>query len=158
APDRRLGAAFLLLHPADGRVFFVIPWLGKTLVGTTDTFDHDSPDDLKITAADIAYLLAGHNRYFDPPLSEGDILGTFAGLRPLLHSRAGEPAAVSRESQLIESPGGLLSIAGGKYTTYRCMAEQVTDAVARRLGSRMKSRTRHFKLAGTPAESWGEYE
>jgi glycerol-3-phosphate dehydrogenase len=158
APDRGLSAAFLLLHPADGRVFFVIPWLGKTLVGTTDTFDHDSPDSLKITPADIAYLRAGHDHYFQPPLRDSDVLGTFAGLRPLLHSRAGEPAAVSRESRLIESPGGLLSIAGGKFTTYRCMAEQVTDAVARRLGSRMRSRTRHFKLDGTPHEKWEEFE
>jgi glycerol-3-phosphate dehydrogenase len=158
APDRGLSAAFLLLHPADGRVFFVIPWLGKTLVGTTDTFDHDTPDGLKITAADIAYLFEGHNRYFSPPLDEGDVLGSFVGLRPLLHSRAGEPAAVSREARLIESPGGLLSIAGGKYTTYRCMAEQVTDAVAHRLGSRMKSRTRHFKLDGTPPEKWEAFE
>jgi glycerol-3-phosphate dehydrogenase len=158
APDRGLTAAFLLLHPADGRVFFVIPWLGKTLIGTTDTFDNDSPDCLKITPADIAYLRAGHDHYFQPPLRDADVLGTFAGLRPLLHSRAGEPAAVSRESRLIESPGGLLSIAGGKYTTYRCMAEQVTDAIARRLGSRMQSRTRHFKLDGTPPEKWEEFQ
>jgi glycerol-3-phosphate dehydrogenase len=158
APERGLSAAFLLLHPADGRVFFVIPWLGKTLVGTTDTFDQDSPDSLKVTAADIAYLRAGHDHYFQPALRDGDVLGAFAGLRPLLHSRAGEPAAVSRESRLIESPGGLLSIAGGKFTTYRCMAEQVTDAVARRLGSRMQSRTRHFKLDGTPHEKWEDFE
>jgi glycerol-3-phosphate dehydrogenase len=157
APDQGLSAAFLLLHPADGRVFFIIPWLGKTLVGTTDTFDHDSPDGLKVTAADIAYLRAGYDHYFQPPLRDGDVLGTYVGLRPLLQSRAGEPAAMSRESRLIESPGGLLSIAGGKFTTYRCMAEQVTDAVARRLGSRMQSRTRRFKLDGTPREKWEDF-
>lgn len=155
--DRGLTAAFLLTHPADGRVFFVIPWLGKTLVGTTDTFDNDRPDQLKVADAEIAYLLEGHNRYFAPVLSAGDVLGTFVGLRPLLASRAGEPAAVSRESRLIESPGGLLSIAGGKYTTYRHMAEEVTDVLARRLGSRMQSRTRHVKLDGAPAEAWAAF-
>jgi glycerol-3-phosphate dehydrogenase len=154
APDRGLSAAFLLLHPADGRVFFVIPWLGKTLVGTTDTFEEVGPDSMGVTPEDIAYLLDGHNRYFTPSLSRSDVLGTFVGLRPLLHSRAGEAAAVSRESRLIESPGGLLSIAGGKYTTYRRMAEQVTDAVTRRLGSRRPGRTRRWRLDGAPPGPW----
>src|SRR5262249_31357039 len=107
-----------------------------------------------VTPEEVAYLLEGHNRYFTPPLSAGDVLGTFVGLRPLLHSRAGEPAAVSRESRLIESPGGLLSIAGGKYTTYRRMAEQVTDVVTRRLGSRRPGRTRRCRLDGAPPGSW----
>ncbi len=82
AADRGLSAAFLLLHPADGRVFFVIPWLHKTLLGTTDTACDDSPDDLRVTPADGAYLLDGFNHYFAPPLSGADVLGSFAGLRP----------------------------------------------------------------------------
>ncbi len=67
APGRSLTAAFLLLHPADGRVFFVIPWLGKTLIGTTDTVCDDPPDRIEATPADVDYLLQGHNHYFEPP-------------------------------------------------------------------------------------------
>jgi glycerol-3-phosphate dehydrogenase len=153
-----LTSAFLLLHPADGRVFFVIPWLGKTLIGTTDTHWEQSPDALMVTDADIDYTLAGHNHYFTPPLERRDILNSFAGLRPLIHTRSGEPSSLSREFQLFWSPSGLLSVAGGKYTTYRRMAEIVTDAVARRLQHRRRSRTRNFRLHGAPGEAWEKFE
>jgi glycerol-3-phosphate dehydrogenase len=154
APGRDLPAAFLLLHPADGRVFFVIPWLGKTLIGTTDTECDDSPDQLKITPADIDYLLEGHNHYFAPGLKADELLSQFVGLRPLLRSRPGDPSALSREFHLSASPSGLLSVAGGKYTTYRHMAEVITDAVARRLGVRRRCRTRALPLDGTPRGDW----
>lgn len=154
---RGLPAAFLLLHPKDGRVFFVIPWLGKTLIGTTDTFGDETPDALHVTAGDVAYLLEGHNYFFAPALAEVDVLGSFAGLRPLIASRPGEPSAMSREFALIESPSGLVSVAGGKYTTYRHMAEVVTDAVARRLGRTRRSRTRHQKLDGAPLVDWKRF-
>src|SRR5579871_5099837 len=158
APDQGLTQAFLLLHPADGRVFFVIPWLGKTLIGTTDTHWKQSPDTLMVADADIDYTLAGYNRYFVPPLERSDILGSFAGLRPLIRARSGEPSSLSREFQLFSSPSGLLSVAGGKYTTYRHMAEVVTNAVARRLGRRRRCRTRHFRLHGAPDETWETFE
>jgi glycerol-3-phosphate dehydrogenase len=102
----------------------------------------------------VAYLLHGHNRFFAPPLTEADILNTFAGLRPLIRSGAGEPSALSREFRVFASPTGLLSVAGGKYTTYRAMAEKITDAVAARLGKRRRSRTRTCKLDGAPREAW----
>src|SRR5207249_1913162 len=121
AADCGLSSAFLLLHPADGRVFFVIPWLGKTLVGTTDTVWAQPPENLTVTQEDVGYLLAGYNRYFTPGLERGDILNSFAGLRPLLRSRSREPSSRSREFQLFWSAAGLLSVAGGKYTTYRRM-------------------------------------
>jgi len=158
APDRGLQSAFLLLHPADGRVFFIIPWLGKTLVGTTDTFDNEGPDRLTVTAADIAYLLEGFNKYLTPSLQRSDVLGTFVGLRPLIASRPGDPAAMTRESRVIESPGGLLSVAGGKYTTYRRMAEVVTDAVAKRLGRQRPGRTAAFRLDGAPPGDWADFQ
>ncbi len=157
AEGRGLTSAFLLLHPADGRVFFVIPWLGKTLVGTTDTFDADGPDRLAVTDADVAYLLEGHNRYLTPALERRDVLGAFAGLRPLIASRPGDPSALSREFRLIESPGGLISVAGGKYTTYRRMAEVVTDAVARRLRRTRRGRTARYRLNGTPRQPWADF-
>jgi glycerol-3-phosphate dehydrogenase len=158
APDRGLTSAFLLLHPADGRVFFVIPWLGKTLIGTTDTLDAGCPDVVPITSDDSAYLLEGHNHYFSPPLSESAILGRFAGLRPLLRSNSDDPASMTRDFRLIASPSGLLSVAGGKYTTYRHIAEVATDEIAQRLGNRRPCRTRDYHLDGTPRNPWPEFE
>jgi glycerol-3-phosphate dehydrogenase len=158
APDRGLKAAFLLLHPADGRVFFVIPWLGKTLLGTTDTVCDDPPDQLSVTAADVSYLLEGHNFYFSPPLSESDLVGRFVGLRPLIRTRPGQPSDLSREFQVTLGPTGLLTVAGGKYTTFRHMAEVITDAVVRRLGLRARCRTRDLRLDGAPVEPWEKFE
>jgi glycerol-3-phosphate dehydrogenase len=156
-PGRALSAAFLLLHPADGRVLFVIPWLGKTLIGTTDTVPDERPDALAVRPEEVAYLLEAHNHYFAPPLQTGAVLGAFAGLRPLIRSRPGEPSSLSREFRLFRSPSGLLSVAGGKFTTYRRMAEIVTDAVARRLGRRRPGRTRRFRLDGAPQGPWPDF-
>jgi glycerol-3-phosphate dehydrogenase len=158
APDRGLSTAFLLLHPADGRVFFVIPWLGKTLIGTTDTLDAGCPDVVPITSDDSAYLLEGHNHYFSPPLSESAILGRFAGLRPLLRSNSDDPASMTRDFQVIRSASGLLSVAGGKYTTYRHIGEVVTDEIAQRVGNRRPCRTRDYHLDGAPKATWHEFE
>ncbi len=161
----RVPCAYLLLHPRDGRVFFVLPWYlagdvpgqhNRILIGTTDTFG-DSPDALTVTPEDVAYLLDGYQHYFKSTPQAADVLASFAGLRPLLGGRPGEPSALSREFRLIESPSGLLSVAGGKYTTYRRMAEIVTDAVARRLGRRQRGRTRRARLDGTPAENWESF-
>src|SRR5262249_4044641 len=136
APDRGLDSALLLLHPRDGRVFFVIPWLGKTLIGTTDTEEDAPPDEARVTPEDVSYLLECFNHPFRTPLTGRDILSHFVGLRPLLRARPKEPSARSREFRLFASPSGLLSVAGGKYTTYRHMAEVVTDEVMRRQGRR----------------------
>jgi glycerol-3-phosphate dehydrogenase len=157
APDRGYSAAFLLLHPADGRAFFLLPWQGKTLIGTTDTLCGEGPDQLRVTAEDKRYLLEGHNHYFSPPLSEKDVLNTFVGLRPLIRSGPGEPSSLSREYRLWASPSGLLSVAGGKYTTYRAMAETITDEVVRRLGKHRLSRTRRCRLVGAPPGDWAAF-
>jgi glycerol-3-phosphate dehydrogenase len=150
--------AFTLLHPTDGRVFFVLPWQGHTLVGTTDTFSAESPDALTVTADEEQYLLDGYNHYFTSPLRRADVRGRFAGLRPLLRSDPAEPSARSREFRLIVGPHGLLSAAGGKWTTFRSMAEQITNRVCERLGGRAKCRTRDLTLDGTPAVPWQEFE
>ncbi len=165
-PNRMpLGIAMLLLHPADGRVFFVIPWprpgnghdeqpANHLLIGTTDTFTQELPDSLHVTSADIAYLLEGHNHFLQPAMQPTDVQGSFVGLRPLIRSAPGEPSAISREFRLIESPSGLLSIAGGKYTTYRHMAEIATDRVMKLRRRPGRCRTHAFPLDGTPAEPW----
>ncbi len=152
-PDRGLKAAFLLLHPTDGRVLFVIPWMGKTLIGTTDTFAGTGPDGLKVKEEDITYLLEAHNHYFYPFLKATDVMGSFVGLRPLIAGRGG-PSSLSREFHIFTSASGLVSVAGGKYTTYRQMAEEITDTIAQRLGKRSRCRTRRFPLSGAPPEPW----
>lgn len=157
APGRQLPAGFLLLHPRDGRVFFILPWLGKTLLGTTDTDCSETPDALTISEQDVAYLLEGHNHYFSPGLKAADLVGQFVGVRPLLRARAGDPSSVSREYRLEWSSSGLLTVAGGKYTTYRHMAEVVVDAVLGRLGLRRHCRTRNLPLFGTPSRPWPDF-
>lgn len=153
-PSRGFSSAFLLLHPADGRVFFVLPFYNKMLLGTTDTVCEDSPDKLSATPEDIDYLLAGFNHYFAPSASPFDVMNSFAGLRPLIRARPGQPSDLSREFHLHSSPTGLLTAAGGKYTTYRSMAETITDTVVRRLGLSRRCRTRFFRLDGAPRQPW----
>jgi glycerol-3-phosphate dehydrogenase len=168
-PNRAgLTSALLLLHPRDGRVFFVIPWLAelhageapdasKLLIGTTDTFGNEAPDGLTVNSAEVSYLLDGCNRFLRPILTADDVLGSFAGLRPLIRARPGEPSSLSREFHIVTAPSGLISVAGGKYTTYRCMAEAVTRAVEVRLGRRHHCRTRDCALDGAPPLPWEHY-
>ncbi len=160
-PPCGLKAALLVLHPADVRVFFIIPWLGKTLIGTTDTADADAPEKLQVTKEDIDYLLQGYNHYLEPPLRAADVLGHFAGLRPLARVKPGSvseaPSARSRDFEVVSGPDFLLSVVGGKYTTYRHMAEVVTDAVVRRLQLRLRCRTAPLRLDGAPPEPWSEF-
>jgi glycerol-3-phosphate dehydrogenase len=151
--SRRTG--FTLLHPEDGRVFFVLPWQGHTLLGTTDTFCDEPGDALSVSQAEKQYLLNGYNQHFSPPLGLADIRGQFAGLRPLLRSRPNDPSSRSREFRIIEGPGGLLSVAGGKWTTYRHMAELIIDRVAEKLHIRRRCRTANLLLDGAPSLPWG---
>ena len=157
APELGQRQAFTLLHPRDGRVFFVIPWLGKTLIGTTDTFPDAGPDALQVLPEEIAYLLEGYNHHFDPQLREEDVMGAFAGLRPLLRLQPGEPSSLSREFRLDSAPSGLVTALGGKYTTFRNMAETIVDRIGQRLGKRTRYRTRTLPLDGTPKEPWDTY-
>jgi glycerol-3-phosphate dehydrogenase len=156
-PSVGIAAAFLLLHPADGRVLFVLPWMGKTLIGTTDTITEQAPDGLAVEPAEVQYLLAAYNHYFTPSLMPAEVLGSFAGLRPLVRASRGEPSALSRECRLHESPSGLISVAGGKYTTYRAMAEAVVDLVCRRLGLERRCKTHDLLLDATPDEPWDRF-
>jgi glycerol-3-phosphate dehydrogenase len=155
--DQGLDSALLLLHPRDGRVFFVIPWLGKTLIGTTDTEEDSRPEEVCVTPQDIEYLLEGYDYHFRVPLDRGSVLGHFVGLRPLLRSRPAEPSSRSREFRLFESPSGLLSAGGGKYTTYRHMAEVITETIAQRLGCWRRSRTSRCRLDGAPQSPWPRF-
>jgi glycerol-3-phosphate dehydrogenase len=135
-PRARVGhrEAITLLSPLDGRVMFVLPWGDLTYVGTTDT-DHDGPpDDVRATGADVRYLLRSANAVFpDARLTPDDVIATWAGLRPLLRpADARDPGAVSREHHIIDRPG-IISVIGGKLTTYRAMAAEAVDRAAARL-------------------------
>ncbi len=135
-PHRRLGNehAVTLLSQIDGRVMFALPWGDLSYVGTTDTDADASPDALRVTAADVTYLLRSANAAFpDAHLTSNDVVSAWVGLRPLLREDHAHPSQVSREHRVLESPHGLISIAGGKLTTYRVMARDVVDRVAARL-------------------------
>jgi glycerol-3-phosphate dehydrogenase len=135
-PRARLGnaGAVTLTSPIDGRVMFVLPWGSVAVVGTTDTDSDESPDEVAPTRDDVIYLVRSANAVFpNARLQESDVLAAWAGLRPLLRDGGATTAAVPREHRIVESDSGLISIAGGKLTTYRVMAAQVVDRVARRL-------------------------
>ena len=135
-PRRRLGNehAVTLLSQIDGRVMFVLPWGELSYIGTTDTDADATPDALRVTAVDVTYLLRSANAAFpDAHLASNDVVSAWAGLRPLLREDHANPSQVSREHRVLESAHGLISIAGGKLTTYRVMARDVVDRVAARL-------------------------
>ncbi len=158
APDHGHRFAHLLLHPRDHRVFFVIPWKNKTLLGTTDTHAEPTPDHLTVTADDTAYLLDGYNHYFSPGVETTGILGSFAGLRPLMLFKPGEPSDLTREFRLHRAPSGLFTSLGGKYTTYRHMAEVIVDVIGASLGKRRRCETAELRLVGTPiGEDWATF-
>lgn len=136
AADRfPLHHAIALHHPEDQRVMFCIPEpeLQRVLVGTTDTETAEPPDALTVSAEDIAYLLrAVHHLFPALRLGAGDITGRWAGVRPLLRQQ-GAASGRTREHHVVRE-GRVLTIAGGKLTTYRKMAEEVVDAVGEVLG------------------------
>ena len=124
--------ALTIMSPIDGRVMFVLPWDDVSIVGTTDTDYAGDPGDVAPTAEDVTYLLRSANALFpDARLAPGDVIAAWAGLRPLLRD-GGETstAAVPREHRIVESPSGLITITGGKLTTYRSMAAELVDTVA----------------------------
>ncbi|HEY8490283.1 MAG TPA: glycerol-3-phosphate dehydrogenase [Dehalococcoidia bacterium] len=124
---------------SDGRPFFVVPWRRWHLVGTTDTrFDGD-PDEARATPEEVDYLLSEANLLFPAArLGQADVLYTYAGVRPLPYTESGPEAAITRRHLIHDHAGegleGLLSIVGGKLTTYRSLAAQVLRAAERKLG------------------------
>lgn len=122
----------LILHaPRDGRIFFVLPWGGNSLIGATDTFFSDNPETVAVNEADVDYLLEAFRHHFPHlGINQASIISTFVGLRPLVanhHSK--KPSLVSRDHAIQMSEGGLISVLGGKFTTHRRMAEEAVDLV-----------------------------
>jgi glycerol-3-phosphate dehydrogenase len=118
----------------DGRMVFAIPRAGKAYVGTTDTFYDADLASPKMTVADREYLLkAIHYMFPETNISEEDIESSWAGVRPLIHEEGKDPSEISRKDEIWESESGLITIAGGKLTGYRKMAEIVVDLVSEKL-------------------------
>ena len=126
--------AILLTAKSDGRVFFIIPWYGRTLLGTTDTDYHGDIDRVAVAAEDVDYLLAAANRYLKTAWTREDVIGSYAGVRVMKQSDAAHPSAVSRDWELKAAGNGLHHAIGGKLTSAREDATVIVDAVCARLG------------------------
>src|SRR3954447_16075185 len=136
--------------PKDKRSIFVVPWGDLTYIGTTDT-DYDGPlNDPQCTPEDVDYLLKAMNLAMAEPLTEADVVGTWAGLRPLVTggSVGQKTADLSRRHKVAASASGVVTVTGGKLTTYRKMAEDTTNAVVKALGRRASCRTKKLSLLG----------
>lgn len=142
--------AAIVPAPKDRRSVFVVPWGDLTYVGTTDT-DYDGPvDDPQCTPSDVAYLLDAINAAVVEPLTDADVVATWAGLRPLLRDAgSARTADLSRRHAVRRSDSGMVTVTGGKLTTYRRMASDTVDVVAAFLGERRRCRTKRLPILGS---------
>jgi glycerol-3-phosphate dehydrogenase len=147
--------AMLIPKTEDGRVLFAIPWMGRLLVGTTER-EVAAGDELSLTWEEVEYLLRHLNRYLAEPVKASHVVGGFAGARPLLSagdSRDTKKLARDHEVEL-DSQSGLISILGGKWTTYRAMAQDTIDVVQKALGGNpAPCSTLHHRLFGSDGYS-----
>ncbi len=153
-------SAIMVPKTADGRVLFAVPWHGRTIVGTTDTAVKDVSLEPRAQADEIQFLLEHAAIYLDRDPSREDVLSMYCGIRPLVRSPGDKStAALARDHVLMISDSNLVSITGGKWTTYRKMAEDTVDAAALVAGlEEQPSRTKALRLHGwakTPPETDG---
>jgi glycerol-3-phosphate dehydrogenase len=135
----------------DGSMVFAVPWGPRVYAGTTDTPYSGALDDPPVEPADAEVILGSLERAFGGDLGEGDIRASWAGVRPLLDTGRGSTRDLSRRHVVYEHPPGLITVTGGKLTTFRAMAEDVVDLVCRRLGRGDRCRTRTLPLGlGSP--------
>jgi glycerol-3-phosphate dehydrogenase len=131
-----------------GRSIFALPWLGRTLIGTTDNdYDGDSLEHVPPSGDDVDYLLEAANKFFGTELGPGDITGAYAGVRPLIST--GDPKKsvdISRKAELYETSSGMITITGGKLTTWRRMAKMAVDRLVERDNRDAPCRTHEIPL------------
>lgn len=130
-----MGDAACVVPAGQGRSIFALPWYGRTLVGTTDIDYSDSLDAIHVPTDDVEYLLEAVNEFFGLGLTDSDLVGAYAGVRPLIST--GDPRKsvdISRRAELFETSSGMLTITGGKLTTWRRMAQQTVDRIVTRAG------------------------
>ncbi len=151
-PRERLKATTGLFLRTEKSVLFIIPWQHYWVIGTTDTAWHEQLKHPVPTSEDIDYVLDHANEVLDPPLTRDDIIGTYAGLRPLLQPKVldeSKSTKVSREHTVTEVIPGMVAIAGGKLTTYRVMAEDAVNfALGQSLAKTRPSVTAQLPLLG----------
>ncbi|HWL60513.1 MAG TPA: glycerol-3-phosphate dehydrogenase/oxidase [Microbacteriaceae bacterium] len=148
-PRDRFQSKLGLLLRTEKSVLFVIPWGRHWLIGTTDTDWHLDKAHPAATAADIDYLLDRVNSVLARPLTRDDVEGVYAGLRPLLAGESDDTSKLSREHIVTHTVPGLVVVAGGKFTTYRVMAEDAVNEAVRALDGRIPaSVTEHIGLLG----------
>lgn len=144
--------ALLVPSTRDGRVLFAVPWLGKLILGTTDTPRDDLPLEPRPLAREVEFILSESARYLRRAPAAADIRSSWAGLRPLVRpdEDAGDTKAISREHTVRVARSGMVSVTGGKWTTYRAMAEDVLAhcVLAGLLAPRGASRTAGMRLVG----------
>lgn len=157
-------SAIMIPRTSDGRVLFAVPWHGRVVIGTTDTAVPEAALEPRPLAEEIDFLLAHAARHLVRHPTPGDILSAFAGLRPLVRAETGdETAAISREHTVLISTSGLVTITGGKWTTYRKMGEDAVSQAAAVGGlAATTSVTAGLKLhgwreRGADGEPWGVY-
>jgi glycerol-3-phosphate dehydrogenase len=151
AKDLPMGKAACIVPAGEGRMIFSLPWYGRTLVGTTDNdFEGDITHPRPATD-DVEYLLNAVNDFFGTALGESDLVGAYAGVRPLIST--GDPRKsvdISRKAELYETSSGMLTITGGKLTTWRRMAKQTVDRLVEQGGREAPCHTDEIPL-GMPA-------
>ena len=143
-PDMGLKSGLFLESPNDGRIFFLIPWQGVTLLGTTERLWRESPDQVTISEEEIDYLLNRCNEYLEPKLKKENIIQMFSGLRWLAVDQGQSISSTSREHSLgyhYSGRGYLLTIYGGKYTSYRSLCEKIGDEITKSFGELRDTRT-----------------
>jgi glycerol-3-phosphate dehydrogenase len=138
-----------------GRTIFALPWLGRTLVGTTDNNYEGDLGHVQPSREDVEYLLAAVNEFFGASLSAADATGAYAGVRPLISSGDSRKSVdISRKAELYETSSGLITITGGKLTTWRRMAKLAVDRLVERDGRQAPCRTHEIPL-GAPVDPSG---
>lgn len=145
--DVDMGKAACVVPAGEGRRIFALPWYGRTLVGTTDVDHEGGIDEVAATEDDIEYLINATNEFMDLSLSDSDIVGAYAGVRPLIST--GDPRKsvdISRQAELYETSSGMLTITGGKLTTWRRMAKQTVDRIVERAGREARCQTAEIPL------------
>lgn len=147
--------ALLLTTQEDGRVFFIIPWYGRTLLGTTDTDYRGDIDKVVVEEAEVEYLLTAANRYLKTAWAKADVIASYAGLRVLHQSDAAHPSSVSRDWALKTSGDHVHHIIGGKLTSAREDASDVVDAVCAHLGMNKACATRGRAFPWRPQQEFG---
>lgn len=155
-----LGGDTALMVPktADGRVLFAVPWLGKVILGTTDTPRHDLAREPLAFEEEIAFILSESARYLRRAPTRADVKSIWVGLRPLVKPQdddGNSTKGISREHTVLVSRSGLVTVTGGKWTTYRAMAEDVLEKCAEKqlLPRRPAGVTVHLKLVGATSSS-----